>query len=73
VIAAATLAANVTHGLGHDLIGAAVAAWPAAALVGSYELVMLSIRSAHAQSDAAAGPGIRCRSAAGSGRAAVRR
>jgi len=28
---AATLAANVAHGLGHDLIGAAVAAWPAVA------------------------------------------
>ena len=34
----ATLAANVAHGLGHGLIGAAVAAWPAVALVGSYEL-----------------------------------
>jgi hypothetical protein len=43
---AATLAANVTHGLGHGLIGAAVAAWPAVALVGSYELLMSIIRSA---------------------------
>src|ERR1700722_1874277 len=34
----ATLAANVAHGLGHGLTGAAVAAWPAVALVGSYEL-----------------------------------
>jgi hypothetical protein len=42
---AATLAADVTHGLGHGLIGAAVAAWPAVALVGSYELLMLIIRS----------------------------
>jgi hypothetical protein len=40
---AATLAANVTHGLGHGPIGAAVAAWPAVALVGSYELLMLII------------------------------
>ncbi len=32
----ATLAANVAHGLGHGIIGAAVAAWPAVALVGSY-------------------------------------
>jgi hypothetical protein len=32
---AATLAANVARGLGHALIGAAVAAWPAVALVGS--------------------------------------
>src|SRR6202050_4999635 len=44
---AATLAANVAHGLGHGLIGAAVAAWPAVALVGSYELLMMVIRSSH--------------------------
>jgi hypothetical protein len=43
---AATLAANVAHGLGHGLLGAAVAAWPAVALVGSYELLMVIIRSA---------------------------
>jgi hypothetical protein len=42
---ATTLAANVAHGLGHGLIGAAVAAWPAIALVGSYELLMMVIRS----------------------------
>jgi uncharacterized protein DUF2637 len=41
---AATLAANVAHGLGHGPIGAAVAAWPAVALVGSYELLMMVIR-----------------------------
>jgi hypothetical protein len=41
---ATTLAANVAHGLGHGLIGATVAAWPAVALVGSYELLMLIIR-----------------------------
>ncbi len=40
----ATLAANVAHGLGLGLTGAAVAAWPAVALVGSYELLMLIIR-----------------------------
>lgn len=45
---AATLAANVTHGFGHGPVGAAVAAWPAAALVGSYELLMMIIRSAQA-------------------------
>ena len=38
---AATLAANVAHGLGYGLIGAAVAAWPAVALAGSYELLMM--------------------------------
>jgi hypothetical protein len=41
----ATLAANVAHGLSHGLIGAAVGAWPAVALVGSYELLMMIIRS----------------------------
>jgi hypothetical protein len=40
----ATLAANVAHGLGHGLIGAAVGAWPAVALVGSYELLMMIVR-----------------------------
>jgi hypothetical protein len=44
---AATLAANVAHGLGHGIIGGAVAAWPAVALVGSYELLMVIIRGAH--------------------------
>ena len=39
---AATLGANVAHGLGHGLVGAAVAAWPAIALVGSYELLRTS-------------------------------
>ena len=41
---AATLAANVAHGLGHGLVGLAVSAWPAVALVGSYELLMMIIR-----------------------------
>jgi hypothetical protein len=41
----ATLAANVAHGLGHGLMGVAVVAWPAVALVGSYELLMMVIRS----------------------------
>jgi hypothetical protein len=45
---AATLAANITHGLGHGLVGAAVAAWPGVALVGSYELLMMIIRSEQA-------------------------
>ena len=52
---AATLAANVAHGLGHGLAGAAVAAWPAVALVGSYELLMMVIRSS--QVPAASTPG----------------
>ena len=41
----ATLAANVAHGLGHGPIGTMVAAWPGVALVGSYELLMMIIRS----------------------------
>ena len=44
----ATLGANIAHGLGHGPIGAAVAAWPAVALVGSYELLMMVIRSSQA-------------------------
>jgi Protein of unknown function (DUF2637) len=51
---AATLAANVAHGLGHGLIGAAVAAWPAVALVGSYELLMMAIRNSQAPPNEAA-------------------
>ena len=50
---AATLTANVAHGLGHGLMGAAVAAWPAVALVGSYELLMMIIRSAQVPAPAA--------------------
>jgi hypothetical protein len=48
---AATLSANVAHGLGHGLIGAAVAAWPAVALVGSYELLMIVIHSSQVPAD----------------------
>jgi hypothetical protein len=54
---AATLAANVAHGLGHGLTGAAVAAWPAVALVGTYELLMMVIRSSQVQADAALNSG----------------
>src|ERR1700722_4498081 len=48
----ATLAANVAHGLGHGIMGAAVAAWPAVALVGSYELLTMIIRGAHSRHQA---------------------
>ena len=51
------LAANVVHGLGHGPAGAIVAAWPAIALVGSYELLMVIIRSAQAPAGTAPGPG----------------
>jgi hypothetical protein len=43
----ATVGANLAHGLGHGLVGVLVSAWPAVALVGSFELLMLLIRSAH--------------------------
>jgi hypothetical protein len=46
---AATLAANVAHGPGHGPIGSAVAAWPAVALVGSYELLMMIIQGAQSE------------------------
>jgi hypothetical protein len=52
---AATLAANVAHGLGHGPVGAAVAAWPAVGLVGSYELLMIVIRSSQAALDSGSG------------------
>jgi hypothetical protein len=42
---AATLAANVAAGLAYGLLGAVVAAWPAPALVISYELLMVVIRT----------------------------
>src|SRR5580658_8523856 len=48
---AATLAANVAHGLGHGLTGAAVGAWPAVALVGSYEFLMMVIRNSQVPAD----------------------
>jgi hypothetical protein len=42
---AATIGANLAHGLGHDPIGALVSAWPALALAGSFELLMTLIRT----------------------------
>ena len=41
----ATLAANMAHGWAHGPVGAAVAAWPAITLVGSYELLMWLVRT----------------------------
>lgn len=40
----ATLAVNVAAGLANGVVGAIVAAWPAPALVISYELLMLIVR-----------------------------
>jgi hypothetical protein len=42
----ATIGANVAHGLNHGPIGALVSAWPALALVGSFELLMTLTRNA---------------------------
>jgi DNA-binding NarL/FixJ family response regulator len=43
----ATVGANLAHGLSHGSVGALVSAWPALALVGSFELLMLLIRKHH--------------------------
>jgi hypothetical protein len=43
----ATICANVAHGLGHGPVGALVSAWPALVLAGSFELLMILIRSEH--------------------------
>jgi len=48
----ATLAANMAQGWSHGPVGAVVAAWPAASLVGSYELLVWIIRTAAAGSPA---------------------
>jgi len=46
---AASLAVNVAQGCSHGVVGAAVAAWPAVALIGSYELLAWIIRTAAAR------------------------
>jgi hypothetical protein len=42
----ATLVANVAHGWTEGPVGAVVVAWPAASLVGSYELLLWLVRTA---------------------------
>ena len=42
----ATLGVNVLAGVPSGLLGAVVAAWPALAFVGCYELVMMLVRAA---------------------------
>jgi hypothetical protein len=51
----ATLAANMAQGWSHGPVGAVIAAWPAASLVGSYELLVWIIRTA-AAGDPVRGP-----------------
>jgi hypothetical protein len=43
----ATVGANLAHGVGHGPVGALVSAWPALALIGSFELLMMLIRTGH--------------------------
>jgi hypothetical protein len=43
----ATVGANLAHGVGHGPVGALVSAWPALALVRSFELLMMLIRTGH--------------------------
>lgn len=46
---AATVGANVAHGWSHGVLGALVSAWPAVALIVSYELLMRIIRTGAAK------------------------
>jgi hypothetical protein len=73
----ATLGASVAHGWHAGPIGAAVAAWPAASLVGSYELLLWLVRAAAGMSAARGlvrlpGPGPAARRPAGSQRLRLR-
>ncbi|WP_242891124.1 DUF2637 domain-containing protein [Actinomadura litoris] len=47
----ATVGANMAHGAPHGPIGALVSAWPALALVGSFELLMTLTRNASGRPD----------------------
>ncbi|MFV2179916.1 hypothetical protein ACFHW3_43260, partial [Actinomadura sp. LOL_011] len=51
----ATVGANVAHGATNGPIGALVSAWPALALVGSFELLMTLTRTASSRPPAASG------------------
>jgi hypothetical protein len=53
---AVTLAANVTYGVRAGVPGALWAAWPAAAFVGCYELLMLLVRAAARRAVVAGAP-----------------
>lgn len=54
---AATLAANILHGIERGPLAAALAAWPAIALVISYELIMWVVRSGRELADRTHDPG----------------
>jgi Protein of unknown function (DUF2637) len=78
----ATVGANLAHGLGHGPIGALVSAWPALALVGSFELLMLLVRTAsraikpmdhHAQAEPVIEDAVRSLHQAGTSQRAIAR
>jgi hypothetical protein len=68
---AATLAANILHGIERGALAAALAAWPAIALVISYELIMWVVRSGRELADRAHGAGLPERALAGPAPATV--
>jgi hypothetical protein len=56
----ATVGANLAHGLGHGPIGALVSAWPALALVGSFELLATLIRTGHQATPEPSADAVKC-------------
>ena len=59
----ATIGANLAHGVGHGPVGALVSAWAALALVGSFELLMVLIRTGRAGRAGDAEPELRYQAA----------
>ena len=55
----ATAGANLAHGVGHGPVGALISAWPALALVGSFELLMMLIRTGRGKRASDAEPELR--------------
>jgi Protein of unknown function (DUF2637) len=55
----ATVGANLAHGMGHGPVGMLVSAWPALALVASFELLMMLIRTGRRARAGEAGPHVR--------------
>src|ERR1700744_605418 len=58
----ATVGPNLAHGVGHGPVGALVSAWPALALVGSFELLMMLIRTGRRERTDEAGGQLRYQS-----------
>ena len=54
----ATVGANLAHGLGHGPVGALVSAWPALALVGSFELGKIHATQAGPPATDGTGPAV---------------